>query len=133
MKNASHQYSFQQYPSHPQLQFARNTRINVVTLLFSISRGDNGRAFHSVSTCVRLFCRWRGFHVLLSLSLSLYLCLRIGNSNSNGHKPNAGCSFPLHGSAATPRGGACRKLKKTPRALESESLGCRTNIINHQF
>lgn len=61
-----------------------------------------------------------------------YSSLHIGNSNSDGHKPYAGCSFPLYGSTATPRGGACRKLKKTPRALESE-FSCGTNIINHQF
>lgn len=58
--------------------------------------------------------------------------LHIGNTNSNGHRPDAGCSFPLHESATMPRGGACRKLKKTPRALESE-FSCGTNIINHQF
>jgi len=40
--------------------------------------------------------------------------------------------FLFTGSAMKPRGGACRKLKKTLRALESKfSRG--TNIINHQF
>lgn len=40
--------------------------------------------------------------------------------------------FLFTGSAVKPRGGACRKLKKTLRALESKfSRG--TNIINHQF
>lgn len=40
--------------------------------------------------------------------------------------------FLFTGSAVKTRGGACRKLKKTLRALESKfSRG--TNIINHQF
>lgn len=40
--------------------------------------------------------------------------------------------FLFTGSAVKPRDGACRKLKKTLRALESKfSRG--TNIINHQF
>lgn len=59
----------------------------------------------------------------------------IGNTNSGPHTSGAVSRLLVSsspGSAVKPRGGACRKLKKTLRALESKfSRG--TNIINHQF
>lgn len=57
----------------------------------------------------------------------------IGNTNCGPRiRAELVARFLFTGSAVKPRGGACRKLKKTLRALESKfSRG--TNIINHQF